>query len=482
MVLRQLARDSVIYGGSDFVFKLIAFWTFPLIAAALTPKAFGALELLLTATALLGMLANCGLNNALQRFYWDAQTELHTRPVWVSSGLATLALFTLVAAFIGGIAMLLFTRWSDAESALLGWSGLLAALVLMVAGQLVQYLLDVTRLHMAPWHFAGIAMASRVMTAFAGVVAVVWFAGGLDGLLVAQAVVMVLTIPLALYVVRSDLTLRVDMAIVRKLVQFGHPFIYAGLAFWLFSSMDRWMLASMSSIEEVGVYSVANRFASVILFVSMAFSQAWSPIAIKIRTDHPETYRTLYFNILVTLMSGMTMLGGGIALFAPEIVAWLMPVEYHDAGLVLSVLALGLILQSTMQVTAVGISIEAKTYLLARLSWVAAALNFVLNWALIPLVGAVGAALATSLSYAFLTGAYLYYTQKLHPLPLVWSKLLLFSALWGGIGLLLIGMTFENHPATSLIGRVILMLIVVVACISMIPWRKTFDIKRSISI
>lgn len=479
MVFRQLARDSVIYGGSDFVFKLIAFWTFPLIAAALTPKAFGALELLLTVTALLGMMANCGLNNALQRFYWDAQTELHIRPVFVSSGLATLAFLTLVAAFIGGIAMLLFTRWSDAASSLLGWSGLLAALVLMVAGQLVQYLLDVTRLHMAPWHFAGIAMVSRVMTALAGVVAVVWFAGGLDGLLVAQAVVMVLTIPLALYVVRSDLTVRVDMVIVRKLVQFGHPFIYAGLAFWLFSSMDRWMLASMSSIEEVGVYSVANRFASVILFVSMAFGQAWSPIAIKIRTDHPQTYRTLYVNILLALMSVMTLLGGAIALFAPEIVAWLMPVEYHGAGLVLSALALGLILQSTMQVTALGISIETKTYLFARLSWAAAALNLVLNWVMIPALGALGAAVATSLSYLFLTATYLYYTQKLHPLPLPWAKIFMHVAMWLAVAGCLIGMRLGYPGATSLVGRGLLMLTVLLVSASLIPWRKALHLEHS---
>lgn len=477
MVLRQLARDSAIYGGADFLFKLIAFWTFPLIAAALTPRAFGALELLLTATALLGMVANCGLNNSLQRFYWDAQTELHTRPVLVSSGLATLAFFTLAAAFIGGIAILLFTRWSDAESALLGWSGLLASLVLMVAGQLVQYLLDVTRLHMAPWHFAGIAMVSRVMTAFAGVVAVVWFAGGLDGLLVAQAVVMVLTIPLALYVVRSDLTFRVDMAIVRKLVQFGHPFIYAGLAFWLFSSMDRWMLASLSSIEEVGIYSVANRFASVVLFVSMAFGQAWSPIAIKIRAEHPHSYRTLYVNILLALMWAMTLLGGSIALFAPEIVVWMMPAEYHGAGLVLAILTLGLILQSTMQVTAVGISIETKTYLFARLSWAATALNFLLNLVMIPTLGALGAAVATSLTYLFLTGAYLYFTQKLHPLPLPWSQILVFAALWLAITASLIGMQLKDMGADSLVTRAMLMLTVLLVSTALIPWRMMISSK-----
>lgn len=472
MVFRQLARDSVIYGGSDFVFKLIAFWTFPLIAAALTPKVFGALELLLTATALLGMIANCGLNNSLQRFYWDAQTGVHIRPVLVSSGLAALAFLTLVAAFVGGFAALLLTRWSDAAFSLLGWSGLLAALVLMVAGQLVQYLLDVTRLHIMPWHFAAIAMTSRVMTALAGVVAVVWFAGGLDGLLVAQAVVMVLTIPLALYVVRSDLTLRVDMAIVRKLLQFGHPFIYAGLAFWLFSSMDRWMLASMSSVEEVGIYSVANRFASVILFVSMAFGQAWSPIAIKLRSDSPQTYRAIFVDIFLVLVCAMLLLGGGLALFTQEILSFLMPQEYKLAALPASILMLGLILQSTMQVTAIGISIENKTHLFARLSWIAATLNLVINLMLIPSFGALGASIATSLSYLFLTGAYLYYTQRLHPLPLPLGRLVVLALLWLTLVSCLVVQWIQVDEVSSIVWRLLILFVSLLVCVRLIPWRR----------
>jgi O-antigen/teichoic acid export membrane protein len=472
MVLRQLARDSAIYGGSDFIFKLIAFWTFPLIAAALMPKSFGVLELLLTATALLGMIANSGLNNALQRFYWDAETKLNARPILVSSGFAALTCSSIFAAVFGGITMLFFSNWLGEVSEFISWSGLVAGLILMVSGQLVQYLLDVTRLHMAPLYFAGISMVSRVMTAAAAVITVVWLAGEVDDLLMAQALVMVLTIPLAMYVVRSDLTLRLDLVVVRKLLKFGHPFIYTGLAFWLFGSMDRWMLASMSGVEEVGIYSVANRFASIILFVSIAFGQAWSPIAIKIRSDHPSNYRSLYVDILFSLMAVMTLLGGVVVLFGSELVALFMPIEYHESGLALSALALGLILQSTMQVTALGISIEAKTHIFARLSWVAVVLNFILNLALIPSLGALGAAVATALCYLFLTGGYLYYTQKLHPLPLVWSKLLCFFVLWTAMAAFLIGMTIWDNDLTSLIARGLFMLLVLIVCISMIPWRK----------
>lgn len=478
MVLRQLARDSAIYGGTDFLFKLIAFWTFPLIAAALSPRAFGALELMLTATALLGMMANCGLNNALQRFYWDTQTEQAQRPVLVSSGLAALSSLLCVAMALGGVVLVVYSAWAEDGRTPLGWTGLLAGLVLMAAGQVVQYLLDVTRLHMAPWRFAGIALASRVMIALVGVGTVVGLGWGLDGLLAAQALVMVAVVPLALYAVRSDLTWRVDLTAARKLMKFGYPFIYAGLAFWLFGSMDRWLLAGMSSVEEVGVFSVAHRFASVILFVSMAFGQAWSPLAVKIRTDHPQHYRALYVDILLALLCAMTLLGGGIALFAPELVAWMMPVEYHGAGLVLAALALGLILQSSMQVTALGISLESKTYLFARLSWLAAALNLLLNLAMIPALGALGAAVATSLCYLFLTSAYLYYTQRLHPLPLPWGKILVLAALWLVLTGCLIGQQMDHPLASSVAWRASLLVVCLVVCGVLIPWRKALHAER----
>ena len=472
MVLRHLARDSAIYGGTDFVSKLIAFLAFPLIAAALSPLAFGALELMLTATALLGMVANCGLNNALQRFYWDGQTEVAHRPVLVSSGFAALSLLLLAAAALGGLALVGYSRWVQDGFAPLGWIGLLAGLVLMAAGQLVQYLLDVTRLHMAPWRFAGIAVVSRVMTAIAGVATVVWLGWGLDGLVAAQALVMVAAVPLALCAVRKDLTWRVDSTAVRKLMQFGHPFIYAGLAFWLFGSMDRWLLATMTDVEEVGIYSVAHRFASVLLFISIAFGQAWSPLAIKVRTDHPQHYRFLYVDILLALLCVMLLLGGVVALFSTELITWLMPAEYQKAGMPLAALALGLVLQSTMQVTALGISIEKKTHLFARLSWLAAGLNLILNLAMIPSLGALGAAVATTLSYLFLTAAYLYYTQRLHPLPVPWRKILVLAAMWLTLAGCLIGL-WTGHPmASSLAWRAGLMLVCLLVCASLMPWRR----------
>ena len=88
------------------------------------------------------------------------------------------------------------------------------------ASAVVADLLDVTRLHMKPWRFFGVSLATRVLTAVAGVVAVVVLGWRLDGLLVLQTLVAVAAVPIAAAVVRRDLTPRVDPAVARMLPVF----------------------------------------------------------------------------------------------------------------------------------------------------------------------------------------------------------------------------------------------------------------------
>jgi O-antigen/teichoic acid export membrane protein len=409
----------------------------------------------------------------VQRFYWDPETPLHTRPVLVSSGLAALALL-LVAAFATGtvIVALVAPRlvyWNVPMT----WIALVAALVLMAASQVSQYLLDVTRLHMKPWRFFGVTLATRVLTAAAGVFAVVVLGWRLDGLLVLQAIVAIAALPIAAAAVRRDLVLTVDPRIARMLLGFGHPFIYASLAFWLFGSMDRWMLAACSSVDEVGVYSVAHRFASIVLFVSLAFGQAWSPISMKIRTDHPSRYRALYADVLLILACGMLLLGGGVALFSADLIRIVMPSGYAAAAAPLAVLCLGVVFQSTIQITAIGISIEKATFLFARLSWLSAGLNFLLNLLLIPRYGALGAAWATTLSYLALTMSYLYYTQLLHPLPLAWRRLAVWLALLALLAAASGGWVEAFGPTLSVGGRFALLAGAIAICGWLAPWKSS---------
>lgn len=429
MNLKNLGKDTLIYGGSDILIKFIAFFTFPVIASTLTPANFGVLELIMTLIGLLSLFVNCGVNNAVQRFYWDEGMTARQRMKYISTGFFLQLIFwsILILLLIG------FVPYIENKVIVLGYGfgniAIFSAFTLIIINQFTQYIQDIIRLYFKPVKFFIFSFLGRALTAILAMIVVVFYAGGIDGLLITQALIGVLVLPLGFYFIRFDFRFTFDRVIAQKIISYGYPFIFMGLAYWIFSSMDRWMLASMASLEETGQYSVAFRFSTLVFLVSTAFGQAWSPYAIKLKTDYPETYRQTYVNIFFLLIYTMLFIGGGLALFSGELIGLIMADEYAHSSVPLAILSFAIIMQSTQQITAAGISIEKKTKILAIVSWFAALVNLAGNYFLIPIWGATGAATATLLSYSFITVTYLIFSQKLHYLPIKWSIVFVFIGL-----------------------------------------------------
>jgi len=421
-MLQKLFKDSIVYGGSDFVLKLIAFFTFPILAATLSIQAFGALELIGTVIALTGFFSRCGLNNAVQRFYWDEDSLKQQKDI-ISTGLITLLVFSCMMALIGVISIPFLTNLVFDAGLPIGEVALYSVVGLILFSQSQQYMLDTLRLHFSPWKYFGFSLLTRIFITFAGLYAVVILNKGVDGFLLAQVIVSVLIFPIGLLFIKKDITFKINWKWAKTLLKFGSPFIFVDMAYWLFGSMDRWMLASMTTVDDVGIYSVASRFSMIVLFVSTAFGMAWSPYAIKLKTDYPDNYQKMYSEILLMLILLLIIVGGGVALFSGEIISLLMPEEYKASIIPLIILCSGIVIQTTQQITAVGISIEKKTYLFARMAWITAIVNLAANYFLIPEFGVAGAAWATLLSYTILTASYLFFTQRLHPIPIDYTRL-----------------------------------------------------------
>lgn len=441
-MIASLGKDTLIYGSSDILIKLITFFTFPVIAAALTPSSFGVLELITTLIGLLGLFMNCGLNNALHRFYWDTEDNNLQKNTLVTTGIILQAAFWLLIAGSVLMAYPLITGFIDFKTYGFTQTAVISAVLLIFVTQASQYIQDVIRLHFKPLLFLIFNFLSRALTAIAGLIAVVFLAKGIDGLLAAQVLIGLSVIPLGLFLIRRDLGTTIDTKTAKTLFQYGYPFIFMGLAYWLFSSMDRWMLSSLSSLEETGQYSVAFRFSSLVLLLSSAFGQAWSPYAIKMKTEEPDTYRKMYADVLMLLLFAMLIAGGGLALFSGEIIGLIMTDAYQASAIPFAILCFAIIFQSTQQITASGISLERKTHILAYVTWAAAAFNLIGNFLLIPPLGAVGASISTLLSYLFITSGYLYFTQKLHPLPIPWIRLGLISVL--GLAVLCVSIVYNT--------------------------------------
>jgi O-antigen/teichoic acid export membrane protein len=178
-------------------------------------------------------------------------------------------------------------------------------------------------------------------------------------------------------------------------------------------------------------------------FIIMAFAQAWSPFALRMYGEDPN-YLHNWSRVFSGWFFALALAGLGLALFAPEMMRILTPPEYWPAARILALASIGLVFYGTVQLTVLGISIAKRTVLITYGAWMAAGANILLNLALIPWLGALGAAIANLLSYVVLTGAFLFWSQKLHPMPLERAKLF--------YSLIVVGFAVAAVAAMDLIG------------------------------
>src|SRR5207244_7004313 len=141
---------------------------------------------------------------------------------------------------------------------------------------------------------------------------------------------------LAVYLVllayrRYQLGLQFDRSLLREMNRFGLPLVPSALALWAITFIDRLFVSAYKGIGEVGVYSLAVRASSVIVFLMIAFRLAWPAFAYSIEDD--ASARRTYAYVLTYLLFVCCWISLALATLAPWIVKVLAPTKpaFHRA-------------------------------------------------------------------------------------------------------------------------------------------------------
>jgi len=107
----------------------------------------------------------------------------------------------------------------------------------------------------------------------------------------------------------------------------------------------------------------------------------------------------------------------GLSLFGVSVLDLLFPVSYHGQSLIITVVALSTVFNSIFVVFNLGMSLQRKTWLAFIALLFSALLNVGVNIVLIPLYGAMGAAIATLAAYIALALVSYLLNQLIYPVP-----------------------------------------------------------------
>lgn len=187
----------------------------------------------------------------------------------------------------------------------------------------------------------------------------------------------------------------------REMLSRSKYYIIPSLMVMIFQHTDRIMIKLMIGEAETGVYSAAITCIGITGFVFAAVIDSARPVILEAKEKDQVLYETRVAQLysIITCMS----VGQGIVmtLFAKPIVHLLYGSEYAKAASILAVAVWYVTFSYYGSVRAVWILAEEKQKYLIGINMAGAMANVTLNYFLIPVWGAVGAAVASLITQFF---------------------------------------------------------------------------------
>lgn len=219
------------------------------------------------------------------------------------------------------------------------------------------------------------------------------------GLLLSHAAIVMIWLPFSFKLIPWASAVKWNFAPVKKFFLFGAQIFIASLGGALLQYTDSLMLTYFKSVSDVGIYNAAIPISNLLLYLSSAISTVTLPmfselLARRMHSHVKEALNLLYkYTVVVALPAAAVLFT-----FPDLIIRVIFGPEYEQASIALKILVFGALFSTVAQINFTYFSASGKPLLVTKLFAIAAIVNVVLNFILIPPYGIVGAAVATSLS------------------------------------------------------------------------------------
>jgi O-antigen/teichoic acid export membrane protein len=423
---QEFAKDTLVYGIGRGIKKFIGIFLLPFYTRALSIDEYGILDTLSTMTMLGAAFLSVGLDSAVGFYFFKAGEKERGR---VAFTLFVIRLLTFIPSLIPvllskQLSILLFGTPDYVVPVAI--SSLLIPVSLLVDEQS-----KLLRYFRKAWLFSYSSILKSLINVLLGITLVVWLSYGITGSLIAQ---LVSSISVILYIFfifsRKKYEYHFSLYWAKKLFIFGFPVMWAGFAIWIMDSSDRFFLLHFSDLAGIGKYSIGNTFSQPVLLLNMAVQMSFSVLFFEFYYKEEDKNKTKSKVIAVTAFrhyfATSLMLSLTLSVFGKDIVPFITTPEYTAGALAIPFLTFSHIAAQSYQTMSPGIIISGKTWHFAWITAVAAVLNVVLNFILIPEFGFTGAAAATFISFFVYWVIKLIVAHKHFPVPYPFIKI--FSA------------------------------------------------------
>lgn len=388
--LSYLSKNILLFALNGFLPKVLAFLLIPIYTGYLTTAEYGVSDLITTTVQMLLPVFTLTIHDAVIRFAMDKEYDAKA----VFSSAIRITLVGIVFVTLGAFGVSLLNVEGIQNSYLL-------FLVLMYAITALDN--SVTRFCKGIDQVKAVVVGSLLHSAITmgcNVLFLVVFRWGLNGYLVANTLGAAAALIYEFFAAKlyRYLQWKPALDVSRAMRRYSFPMIFSALAWWVNNASDRYVLTFIAGVGISGIYAVAYKIPNLLSVFQNVFSQAWSISAIK-EFDPKDsdgfmgkTYSALSFSMM--LVCSLIMLAD------VPLARILYSNDFFAAWQFVPPLLISIVLNA-MSLFLGSIFMAAKdTKKLSICTIIGAVVNTALNFTLIPVWGAYGAAIATVTGYA----------------------------------------------------------------------------------
>lgn len=425
---KYLGKNTLLFTISSFGTRILSFFLVPLYTNVLTTAEYGTADLISTTATLLVYVLTIDIADAVLRYALDVQNGVpageivrggtivkdgeapsRTEEQWaiLSYGNRVIVLSTLVCLLLLG---------ATYATGLVGWPlrYFLFTAASFFASAFYQLMSNYLR---AVDKVAAVAVAG-VLSGLVSIVCNILFLlvlrTGVDGYLLAGVtgplVASVYCVVVAGAPARTYLVDTCSDVMQGEMRRYCTPLIFNNVALWINAFLDRYFVTAMCGVDANGVYSVANKIPIILATCYQVFGQAWNLSAI--REFDPEDSDGFFSKTYGVYNAAMCLACSVLVLMNVPLARFLYAKDFFQAWQYSSVLLIYVLFNSLTMLLGSVFSAVKHTKVIATTTVISAAVNTGLNFLLIPVIGVLGAAVSTAVSYVVMWAVRLVFARR----------------------------------------------------------------------
>ena len=421
--LKELTKDTAIYGISTMLGRFLNFILVPFYTNVFSPADYGVVILIYSYIALFNIIFIYGMDAAFLKYaaFKDIGDEKDNFSTPFLSVLFTSTIFC-------GLLILLkqpIANFVELPSNLNYLIILSASILFFDANAVISFLK--LRLERKAKLFSFIKIISIVFNISLNVFLIVKLKWGIEAIFISNLAASIISFLLLIPTLLKNIKFSFHKVLFKRLVKFGLPYLPAGLGMMLVQVIDVPILEKLTDIKTVGIYKANYKLGIfMMLFVNM-FQYAWQPFFLTNAKEENAkeifskvlTYFTIVGSLMLVLLSLFISDIVQINIFGFSIIG----AKYWAGLYIVPVILLAYLFNGLYVVFSAGIYIEEKSIYAPIVAGAGAITNVIANYLLIPYLNIMGAALATLLSYFVMAAGYYIVTQKYYKINYDYYKL-----------------------------------------------------------